>query len=178
MNYLSHYYVANCPSNPNYTLGLLLPDFLRKQTKKFRLANEKIPQLSTSSQYFHKGVLCHYKADELFHSSDFFKKHLTNIQEEWKAYEFENLHKYKFFLAHVLLEMMLDRILIQTNPRVCERFYKHLANINKKEYIAYSTEMQIPNAISSKIFLDYQVFLKNQYLQKYLYKTKFITGFR
>jgi len=176
MNYLSHYYVADCPNNTNYTVGLLLPDFLRKQSSKFRIANEPLPQLSTSSQYFHKGVLCHYKVDELFHRSDFFKNHLANIQAEWKAYEFESLRKYKFFLAHVLLEMILDRILMKANPNICELFYKHLANINKKEYDVYSMEIGISRDVSAKVFSAYKHFLDHQYLQKYLDNIKIING--
>ncbi|MGB1205974.1 MAG: hypothetical protein ACPG5B_10020 [Chitinophagales bacterium] len=176
MNYLSHYYVANCPSNPNYTLGLLLPDFVRKQTSKFRIANVEMPLLSASSQYFHRGVLCHYKTDALFHVSDFFKKHLANIQQEWKASNFESLHKYKFFLAHVLLEMMLDRILMQDEPKICISFYQHLANINKKEYEEYISKIGLSKAHSVQIFSAYERFIKNQYLHKYLDKTKFING--
>jgi len=176
MNYLSHYYVADCPSNANYTFGLLLPDFVRKQTAKFRLPNEKIPTLSANSQLFHQGVLCHYKADELFHQSDFFKKHLANIQQVWKSCEFEQLHKYKFFLAHVLLEMMLDRLLLQTKPTVCKRFYQHLANIEKKEYNKYVSAMRLSKGVAEKVFFDYEQFIKKRYLMKYLDKEKLING--
>lgn len=130
MNFLSHYYIRHQVAHPHFTLGKILPDMLRPfgPANKIRhAANIKAPE--TEMEWLIKGTFTHLETDRIFHASDFFEQKTASIKQFIKA---EKLFgKYKFFYAHLLLELLLDRILVKHHNDVAPTFYRQLNEVNQ-----------------------------------------------
>ena len=72
----------------------------------------------------------------------------------------------KFFVAHVLLELILDKVLIRMNPGILEEYYDHFEQVPPDD-VHVATEKisgnDLPNYDS---FID--KFRKNRYLESYV----------
>ena len=127
MNYLSHFYVHQKDEDPMYSLGLIFPDISRGFVK--------VPGKLNKDEYLSfiplaQGCLQHYMADKQFHSSHFFKWGSQVCTEILKDAPFEGEVNRRWFMGHVLFEMLLDRIIVNHQPMVAEHFYQELSAIS------------------------------------------------
>ncbi len=130
MNYLSHYYADLSSNEPAYTLGKILPDLSRMVNPSVRLRSGVLSNHpKTALQWLNKGVDTHHKMDAIFHNSDFFFEHTRFIRKLMNEQNFGRPHKYFNFFAHLLLEMILDRVLIRHYPEIAHNFYRDLKSI-------------------------------------------------
>ncbi len=127
MNYLSHFYIHQKENEPYYNTGLILPDLARGFVKSFKAT---LPEPNLELQALHAGCLQHYQADKIFHSSDFFKWGTQICIEELKQAKFHELVERRWFIGHVLFEMMLDRVLVQHKKQVLFDFYEQLLRVD------------------------------------------------
>ncbi len=123
LNYLSHYYIHQNGDNPLYSLGLVFPDLSRGFVKK--------PGVLNNSDYGSLSPLAlgcqkHYEADKIFHGSPFFKWGTETCIEVLKKAKFQDQVDRRWFIGHVLFEMLLDRLLIRHNTQVGSDFYNDL----------------------------------------------------
>ena len=127
MNYLSHYYVHQKEKDPLYSLGLIFPDISRGFVK----VPGKLPQ-SSYGQFLPlaEGCLQHYLADKQFHASDFFSWGSHACTLVLKKANFEGEVNRRWFMGHVLFEMLLDRMIMNHQPMVSEHFYIDIRTIN------------------------------------------------
>jgi len=147
MNYLSHYYIDRKDERPYFMVGCILPDLYRSFHKDIRVRHKHIAAKRSSTDlparsytqagvinHINEGILRHLEIDRLFHTSSFFKQNTKNITAILKQHSFEHIDKYFFFLSHILLELMLDRILIKQYPKLTEQFYLTLDKIEEKYF--------------------------------------------
>ncbi len=127
MNYLSHYYADLSNKEPAYALGKILPDLARMVNPAIRL---RVGDISKEAHrplhWLNKGVKTHHRMDAIFHNSDFFFRHTRYIRSLMNEQSFGRPHKYFNFFAHLLLEMILDRVLIRQHPDIAHAFYRDL----------------------------------------------------
>ncbi len=136
MNYLSHYYILKEVDEPAFTLGKVLPDLMRSYgpAHKIRKATD-IPSPQNAAEWMRKGVFVHLQTDRLFHNSDFFKQESTRIRDDILQ-RIEN-QRHAYFYAHILLELLLDRLLLSEFPSLADRFYTHLDRVQAAEVDAF-----------------------------------------
>jgi hypothetical protein len=138
VNILSHYFIHHQPDDPYYTLGKVMPDFARSIAPelKFRLKPGFESDIQ-GLQSVDRGIGVHYQTDRFFHNSQYFKdstKYLTVLLQNGKL---QDIRRFYFVYAHILLELMLDRFLIQDYNAEIERFYNQLKMIKKETILLY-----------------------------------------
>ncbi len=127
LNYLSHFYIHQLGENPQYTSGLIFPDLARGFVKK--------PGILPLPSYLHledfaKGCQQHYAADKIFHASDFFHWGTHQCTQIVKSAQFESDVQRRWFIGHILFELLLDRILVRHRPKVASDFYENLLKLD------------------------------------------------
>ncbi|MFK7906131.1 MAG: hypothetical protein AB8B69_13450 [Chitinophagales bacterium] len=168
MNYLSHYYFDQHDERPHYILGLILPDLIRTFNRE-RVHKQKVEiHWQKPIQNLQEGINKHHHIDELFHSSTFFKSHNKRVFQQLQDVKFEGVTKYTHFVSHVLIEMLLDRFLMQENEQLASTFYYKLNSTEKRNLVAYFNQFPavkdnfedfwkfIRRFCNSQFLIDYQ----------------------
>lgn len=127
MNFLSHFYVHQQDHNPLYSLGLIFPDITRGYVKG---AGKKAVQHYPGFESLALGCHRHYEADKRFHGSSFFEWGTHVCIQKLKKANFESAVERRWFIGHILFELMLDRILVRHQPKVAEDFYGQLNEVD------------------------------------------------
>jgi len=137
MNFLSHFYLDQHVDDSLYIVGIATPDLLSIFDSNVRLKERKLPipmeNSATPEQLsIYNGALRHFHVDRIFHSSDFFHKETQLISRLLKA-EFKDppIHR-GFFIGHILLELVMDRILVQKDINLVHRYYTHFEKFGVK----------------------------------------------
>ena len=169
MNYFSHFFVDGKDNQHEYNTGLLLPDITRGKIKSFR----HLQLFTTSSnQNFFNGCAAHYHADKKFHASEFFSNILHQSSLIINNAKFNNDLNRKWFLAHILAELMLDRILVRMYPEMLHKFYNSLESINDSDLASYLTLYGMKDV--QEFFEFFNHFRKVQYIYYYADNNKFV----
>jgi hypothetical protein len=162
VNFFGHYHLDHIPNNPKHNFGILTPDLLRNFTANLYDKN-LLHHLSDSDWQI--GVLKHFERDKHFHQSIFFKETYQACHEITKNI-FQNTNIPRFYFAlHVLIEMILDKVLINEDENKLHEFYKQL-ELCKPEIPSL---LELINHQNPNLFLErYNRFLESKYLFKYL----------
>lgn len=134
MNFLSHYFLdRNTNDNCYFFAGLCVPDLLSLYARIFRIPFQKIVfDKEEKSDYnnFLKGLKRHEQVDGLFHNSEFFRRQMRNVSQSLRAQKFHSKNLRGFFLAHIIVELMLDKILIQHYDGLLIEYYEMLGRVD------------------------------------------------
>ncbi len=128
MNFVSHYFLDGIENRPYYNLGLLLPDMFSICQIPWRysqMIDENTPQVSDLL----RGIEMHQLLDSDFHHSQFFKDY-TKYANEHLTLEPLHLRRRKFFIAHVLVELVIDQVIIKNNEEILHELYDELDQID------------------------------------------------
>ncbi len=169
MNYFAHFFVDHKLGQHEYNTGLLLPDVTRGYVKTFK---HNIIAANAASLNFHEGCLAHYRADKLFHGSQFFADMLAMSNAEINQAKFSEALSRKWFLAHIMAELLIDRILIKQEPDLLDEFYNSLQQINDGQLLDFLNDYEIKD--SPKFFEFFNHFRKVQYIRYYTDNNKFV----
>ncbi|MFK7922157.1 MAG: hypothetical protein AB8H47_09380 [Bacteroidia bacterium] len=168
MNFLSHFYLDRDISNPYFTVGASTPDLVSIFNRRVRLKANRMPDIksgavSPEQVAFYNGIHQHFEVDRIFHTSDFFhtetqliSKRLTDI------FGAERISR-GFFVAHILLELLLDKILLEHDPSLADTYYRHLEEVGIKqvsELTQWAVKQDLPR---------YEGFFSRYMDRKYLY---------
>jgi hypothetical protein len=132
MNYLSHYVfnhdIVSLPVDPDFAMGVALPDiwprFSRKRRLKWRAVRESTPP-SAPSRQLRAGLLNHAEIDNRFHVTPSFLRWQRELKQLAPR---DGLHPMVVdFLAHVSVEIALDYVLLKRAPDLTKRYYATLA---------------------------------------------------
>jgi hypothetical protein len=124
VNYLAHFFFYKEEDNPYHNCGLIFPDWIAAY-KRSRL-NPKIVTRNEQEEALYSGIQKHLLADKIFHGSPYFMEYTNGIK---LLLEESGLDKDKFrfsFLAHIILEMMIDRLLLLKYTDLGTSFYDNL----------------------------------------------------
>lgn len=129
MNFLSHYYCLK-EENPYILLGVIMPDLVKDFSKLYNkyIEDDYFPKDEVSILML-EGVAIHIKGDDAFHKHSIFKE----IQEIAKAEInkiFSSTVKRKFVIAHVLIELMIDKYIMNINSGILKAFYSKIDKID------------------------------------------------
>jgi hypothetical protein len=112
-----------------------------------------------------EGIRKHHLADSIFHSSPFFISHTQAIRKIFEANNFSQPGTRLFFVAHIFLEFILDRIIMQQNEDLAKHFY---ADIDMVENALLQPFFIRTETEASNFFYFLENFRKHRYLYAYL----------
>lgn len=167
MNFLSHYYLDRDRDDSWFFLGVSTPDLVSIFDRNVRLKKNRMPLIhenenSEAEISFYNGCLRHIEVDGIFHSSDFFKEETGIIGQLLRdAYDKEELSR-TFFVAHVALELILDKILIQETPGLVRNYYDHM------EKYSLDKQLEITEWVTRTKLPGYKGFLHKFISRRYL----------
>lgn len=131
MNFLSHYFLDHQIDDSLFVVGASTPDlvsiFDRKIKFKERGISKRVQDSEVTAEQlsFYQGVIRHFQVDKLFHSSDFFHEETTQLSHNLRVTFPNSEIQRSFFVAHILLELALDKLLIQEDETLLYKFYNH-----------------------------------------------------
>lgn len=132
MNFLSHYYFERKSHDSNRIIGTVLPDLVKNAHKDWNLHPQKKEGVFTEDAQLTSilnGWKKHLKVDILFHSSDFFNRHTTNLKQLLLPI-LEDSPVRPSFLAHIGVELLLDHLLVVNCKIDINSFYTHLNRVD------------------------------------------------
>ena len=86
--------------------------------------------LNTSELMLWRGIIQHYQDDAYFHDLSFFKLGMQQIEEAMNKSDTLTLLKRKFFISHVLYELILDNMILDRHPSLVLEIYDDLAKVD------------------------------------------------
>ncbi len=168
MNYLSHYYLDQYTSDPYLVLGNVLPDLFRVGDRKRRMPEQEVSGFSNANhQALQVGVNKHHLVDRLFHNSLFFHKYSQALSKELRKRELSGMPRFQHFYGHILLEILIDKSLLNENPELVNDFYKLLGAIDQKEVAEYLKLKDLNQHIDS-FRENFDSFMQYRFLELYL----------
>jgi hypothetical protein len=128
LNYFAH--GQHAIDSPERLAGTALPDWLGASDRGVRLRAERLDE----SDLAH-GILRHLADDHWFHDTEAFQRTAAEIGELVRAVPGYRHEWRGWFLAHVLVEMLVDRFLIREDPSRLDAYYEALDTIRTAEVV-------------------------------------------
>ncbi|HWB65148.1 MAG TPA: hypothetical protein VG603_16645 [Chitinophagales bacterium] len=129
MHFLSHYYTELPQNDPYFTAGLIIPDLTPRFARVYNsIIKNSVSNFEGDLGLIQLGVKRHYEGDKWFHNSEPFLHHQSLALE---AFLKEGLNRNRLrlsVLAHLTVELMLDRQLVLENEALCEAYYGVINN--------------------------------------------------
>lgn len=168
MNYFLHYIIDSKQGQPYYNFGLLLPDFGKHHFSTFH-------HLYTNGD-IHLDIVAgcaqHILSDKQFHASPFFEQQLQIVKSHMSQTSFTPQLQRKWFIAHILMELMLDRMMCIIFPYKLDEYYNDLMRI-EKETICHFFEQN--HATHFDLFWQhFEHFRSVQYIRYYVDNNKLV----
>ena len=128
MNFLAHYVLATrfvTPAEPlpAYAVGTALPDLLPLAEDRVRFRPRLLTARTDFDGALSAGVLAHLAADAAFHKTTAFAEASAEVGQILTKAAFDGIRVRRFFVAHVLTELVLDALLLRGDPALADRFY-------------------------------------------------------
>jgi hypothetical protein len=170
MNFISHYYFDRHVADNLFAVGVSSPDLLSIFLRSVRIKDAHVKamsartDLSPEQQSFLKGVIRHFDGDKVFHSSEFFfnETHLLAVMLRERFGKFSVPRS--FFVSHIMLELIIDKVLIQRDPSILGDYYSNFEQHSPSE-IAKLTEW-----IADAPLPNYADFIEKFMERKFLYR--------
>lgn len=141
MNYLSHFYFDRVEDNKYYNLGLILPDLARSHISKIRINPYRNIEFTTHEiSSINKGCNKHFESDRKFHNWMTFVD-LTNRATDIIRDNGDKEINRDYFITHILVEVLLDKILLDKEPTLADQFYDMVNDVEMDwilKYMRYS----------------------------------------
>lgn len=132
--------------------------------------HQLLPEIDEKEESFKHGISLHVRADAIWHNSDYFKFKTELIGDVLRDFEFYEKPYRPFFMTHVMLEILLDRMLLLQKPDLATGMYNSLEGLEKQWIIQlFSNEKlseNMPKFVSN--------FTDSRYVYKYSDNAHFI----
>ena len=129
MNYLSHYYFDKDENNKYFNIGLILPDLARSHIAKLRINPYKNITFTTKEiSSMNDGCNTHFASDRKFHNWMTFVE-LTNKATDMVRESGDKDINRDYFITHIMVEILLDKILLDKNPTLADDFYAMINSV-------------------------------------------------
>lgn len=170
MNFLAHYYFDARIGRPHFNFGLLMPDLVRNFIRGGRLPADLIASDHVAVDGIYKGCVQHKDSDRIFHNWSGFTESMELCNDRLKSCP-EPFPRY-FFHAHILSELVLDKILLNEQPGLADKLYTDFEQIDLTAVRLFLQNHEINN------FHDFQLgfdrFMEVRYLTKYMHFTNIV----
>jgi len=133
----------------------------------------KMPEAEPSAfeisnhQSIQLGVNKHHLVDRLFHNSLFFHKYSKALSKMLREAELSGMPRFQHFYGHILLEILVDKCLLNEQADLAAKFYGRLQLVDKDELNGFLTEQGNAEHIDS-FGESFSSFMSYRFLEKYL----------
>jgi hypothetical protein len=164
VHYLAHYYIDKHELNPLFIVGLGLPDWIDGFSKQYN-QTIKNSAISEASEVYPIaiGVKRHYAGDSLFHNHPLFIQLQKDLLQSFLNAGLNRTEWRLSILAHVGVELMIDRQIVQSEPFLAEQYYQKLDEVEislLKKYFDYHNM----NLEQLDFLAKFQLFRTRRYL--------------
>jgi len=129
VNYLSHYFFDRDEDNKYFNIGLILPDLARSHIAKLRINPYKNITFTTKEiASMNDGCNKHFASDRKFHNWMTFVD-LTNKATDMIRESGDKDINRDYFITHIMVEILLDKILLDQNPTLADDFYAMIDSV-------------------------------------------------
>ena len=171
MNYFSHFVFDHKLLDHEFNTGLLLPDITRKSIKKF-YSPESTDEFLSHHRSFLDGCLQHYETDKKFHGSTFFSKYYELLNHEISHLSDLIEVERKWFISHIVLELLIDRVIVNFQEDLLDSFYYSLEHIDENSLKTFLKFYGMKD--SDEFFVFFNHFRNAQYIYHYTDNNKFM----
>ena len=170
MNYLGHYVynhaICRLEPQPYFVVGVALPDLWPRFSRKRRIRWQAVREATVSdpqARRLRDGLLNHVAVDQRFHALPSFLR----WQRELKARVVGRTpHPVLMdFLAHLVLELVLDHRLICADSQVGEDIYDHIALCDPE--VVEQRMGALGNVDARGLAQEIQDFVRERYLPRF-----------
>ena len=144
-----------------------MPDLVRIFLKGKHIFPTRIEdsKFTANQLQINEGSKTHMEQDKVFHNSDYFHHMMEYSKEAFKKNGVSDLIPKSWFLAHIALELILDRYLIMEVKGIVEDFYTSIESTEEQEIRGFLEIHQVENI---DLFMErWYLFLEHRYLHKY-----------
>ena len=161
MHFLSHFYTELPLNNPLFVAALAIPDLTPGFSKIYNstIKGMQIPANARLAEV-HKGILAHYEGDKRFHNSDPFMQQQHAFTQSFIAAGLNRQRLRLSVLAHIAVEMMLDRQILLQDGSICSRFYEIVDNADVDVLQNYFDSLSLEE--QKQVFLERFRFFKQR----------------
>ncbi len=114
----------------------------------------------------HKGILAHYAADKQFHNSQCFLQQVSKLTQEFMQQGLDRSRLRLSVIAHVAVELMLDRQIYFHLPDICNRYYSVVELADEEVLGSYFDRMGL--AVEKQDFISkFQFYKEKRFLERF-----------
>lgn len=106
-----------------YVLGTALPDLLPLAADRVRFRPSLLGAETEFEAALAAGVSAHLVTDAAFHKTAAFAEAQAEVSVLLAQTAFDGMRVRRFFVSHVLTELVLDAVLLRGDPALADRFY-------------------------------------------------------
>ncbi len=164
MHFLAHYYTELPANNPLFVAALAIPDLTPHFTKIYNSFIVKhVPPEDENLKQIHIGIVQHFGADKRFHNSPLFLQHVS-MATQWFLQVGLNRERLRLsVIAHLAVEMIIDRQIILGEEKICTQHYTLLENADETILTSYFNFFSLNN--EKKFFLrSFQFYKERRFL--------------
>lgn len=136
MNYLAH--AHQFLDRPLFALGTLVPDFMNMVDRRARARRRQAVKLVASADTFvgeiAAGVVQHHDDDHRFHNASVFLQLQDQLSQQLRTNCPDPRGLRSWFVAHIGIEMLLDRSIMEQQPALLDRLYQVFAEVDRNEF--------------------------------------------
>ncbi len=137
MNYLSHFYFDRDEENKYYNIGLILPDLARSYISKLRINPYRNIEFTTHEiASINNGCNKHFASDRKFHNWMVFVDLTTRATDMIRENGDKDINR-DYFITHILVEVLLDKVLVDKNPSLPDDFYAMIESVEQEWVLKY-----------------------------------------
>ncbi len=170
MNYLSHFVVEYPEQDPSIISGLVFPDAFHAINKIYNVHLRNLPVEDEVIKKFIYGMERHKLADLVFHESEIFKNVCKEVELLLKSEEKLGLTRI-FYLAHILVELMMDRYLVIHQREKADSLYLSLEQFDVIHFETFISSLGF-NTKEMKM----NVIITNFVVNRFIYRLEDISG--
>ena len=146
MHFLSHYYTELPENEPLFVAGLTIPDLTSNFTRVYNSVILKTPEpTDIGLKHIHRGIIRHFAGDKWFHNSALFLEHLSVFSRSLMSAGLNRERLRLSLIAHLALEMMIDRQIVLQKPEVCRGFYEKIDAADEGILTDYFNRLSLEN---------------------------------
>lgn len=169
MNYLSH--GVAFLDEPLTMAGSVIPDLLSVVDRRCRLRLKRIeplledPSLDMSTRRVVEGFQAHLADDHWFHGSQAFVEVSGQLSRYFReAMPDDETHRVGF-LGHIVVELLLDRWIMERDPESLQRFYESFASVDP-QIVEYAVGLAASRK-TDRIIPFWHRFIEERFLADY-----------
>ncbi|MEN9510499.1 MAG: hypothetical protein RLZZ370_318 [Bacteroidota bacterium] len=134
MNFFAHFLSDQQADRHHYNAGLILPDLIRNflPRQRFKAENVNLEHLDEHALELFHGSCRHLERDRAFHQSPFFTQGNQALNHLFHTHQLGKHVPRVWLAAHLVLELMLDRVLMKQHPEQLDRFYESLSQTREQ----------------------------------------------